>query len=218
MARRKGMSKKELRAPDEFQSFVIELTEKYGNYWKIAVVFLILIIVIPLGISGYKYFNNKKENNAANNFYALSSKIKLFDYQKKIEELNKFLNEYQGTNAAFQAMLLKGRILFENKDYNQAMGVFQKLIDKSPIKELKIQAKLDVALTKLELGKKDDAVNMLLKLTENDITGADASFYLAMIYEKDNNMLKAKSFYREIVDKYKDYPYVEIAKLKLETI
>lgn len=67
MARRKGMSKKELRAPDEFQSFVIELTEKYGNYWKIAVVFLILIIVIPLGISGYKYFNNKKENNAANN-------------------------------------------------------------------------------------------------------------------------------------------------------
>ena len=218
MARRKGMSKKELRAPDEFQSFVIELTEKYGNYWKIALVILVLIIIIPLGISGYKYFSNKKENNAANNFYALSSKIKIFNYQKKIEQLNKFLNEYQGTNAAFQAMLLKGRILFENKDYNQAMEVFQTLIDKSPIEELKIQAKLDVALTKLKLGKKDEAVNMLLKLTENSITGADAAFYLAMIYEKDNNILKAKSFYQEIVDKYKDYPYVELAKLKLETI
>ena len=218
MARRKGMSKKELRAPDEFQSFVLELTEKYGNYWKIAVVVLLLIIVIPLGISGYKYYKNKQENNAANKFYVLSSQIKSLNYQQKIEKLNGFLNEYQGSNAAFQAMLLKGRILFANKDYNQAMEVFQTLIDKAPIEELKIQGKLDLALAILKLGKKDEALGILLKLTENDITAADAAYYLAMIYEKEGNILKAKSFYQEIVDKYKDYPYVEIAKLKLETI
>jgi len=216
MSRRKGMSKKELRAPDEFQNFILELTERYGNYWKLALILIAFIIIIPLCFSGYKYFNNKNENKAAVTLSMLTNSIKTLDTKKKIEELDKYLNNYGNTNAAIQALMLKGKILFENNKFGRAAQVFQNIIDKSSIEEFSGQAKLALALCKLKTGDKNSAVNILSELTNNNITGADANFYLALIYEQSNNTLKAKSYYQRIIDKYKNYPYFKMAELKLE--
>ena len=218
MSKKKGMSKKELRAPDEFQTIVLELTEKYGQYWKLALGILILIIVIPLAVTGYNYYEKNKENKAAIGYTQLTNSIKSLPPAKKLSKIDKFLNNYSGTKASFFAMLLKGKILFDIKKFNDAITVYNAVISDSPKEEFKSLAKLNIALCNEKTGKVETAVNQLKNLTNNATVGADATFYLAQLFEKEHKIIEAKNLYQEITDKYKNYPYYKICEIKASSL
>ncbi len=220
MSKRKGMSKKELRAPDEFQAFILELTEKYGNYWKIALVGLVIIILIPIGITVYNYYENNRENSAALQYSILLNKLKMDrgNQDKKLKDINSSISKFKGTHIYYQVLLLKGKVLFDNKKYKEAIKVFDEVISDSNRDEFTSLAKLDKALCFFEMKDINNAKELLNKLTENQLVGDDAKYYLALIYEKEKNFVKAKSYYQEIVDKSKGYPFYKIAQLKLETL
>ena len=218
MAKRKGLSKKELKAPDEFQLFIIKLTEKYGHYWKIALAVIILIIVIPLAITGYNYYKKGTENKAAEGYTLLTNSIKDLDFNKKIEKIDSFINNHAGTHAAFFAMLLKGKILIEYKKYNKAITVYNNIIDNSEKPEFKNLAKLNIGICYWELHNINKAVEVFKNLKDSPVVGADATYYLAQIYEHQNKLGLAKNLYQEIVDKYKNYPYFRIAEIKTKTL
>ena len=214
MSKRKGMTKKELRAPDEFQALVLELTERYGHYWKIALAVIVLIIVIPLSITGYNYYNNKKENNAALGYTQLTNSVKNLNLSEKLNKIDTFIENHQGTKASFFAMLLKGKLLFNDNKFNEALKVYNLIADNSPKEEFKTLAKLNIALCNEKLGNRKKAESILKSLQYDSIAGADATFYLAKLYEKENKIAEAKNLYQEIVDKYKNYPYYRIAEIK----
>jgi predicted negative regulator of RcsB-dependent stress response len=218
MAKRKGMTKKELRAPDEFQSLVLELTERYGHYWKIALAVLILIIIIPLAITGYNYYKTNKENKAAIGYTTLTNSLKSLQLEQKISEIDKFINNHSGTKAAFFAMLLKGKLLYEQNKLEQAVAVFKNIMSQTEEAEFNSLAKLNIALCKEKSGNFNEAVSDLKTLQNDPIAGADATFYLAQIFEKQNKKAEAKNLYQEIVDKYKDYPYYKLAEIKTSVL
>ena len=218
MAKKKGMSKKELRAPDEFQAFILELTEKYGNYWKIALAGLIVIILIPICITIYNYYKNSTENKAALNYSILLNKIKTDNNAQKLADINSSINKFKGSSIYYQVLLLKGKILFENRKYQDALNIFNEVISDSDRDEFISLAKLDKGLCFLEMKNFSKAKEVLEKLTEDKIVNIDATYYLALIYEKEHNLLKAKSYYQQIVDKAKNYPFSKLAQLKLKTL
>ena len=218
MAKRKGMSKKELRAPDEFQTIILELTERYGQYWKIALSILILVIIIPLAITGYNYYKKNIENKAALGYTQLTNSIKSLQPEKKLSRINEFIDRHSGTKASFFAMLLKGKILFDTNKFNDAITVYNNVIANSHREEFKSMAKLNIALCNEKIGKTKTAVNQLKELVSNATVGADATFYLAQIFEKENKKIEAKNLYQEITDKYKNYPYYKICEFKASTL
>jgi predicted negative regulator of RcsB-dependent stress response len=218
MAKKKGLSKKELRAPDEFQIFIIKLTEKYGRYWKIAVAALILIIAIPIAITGYNYYKKNKENQAASGYTMLTNSIKNLDFNKKISKIDQFIDQYSDTHASFFALLLKGKLLIENKKFKQAINVYNQIIANSEKDEFKNLAKLNLAICYYKIGQMSQASSILESLKNSPIVAADATFYLAQIYEKEHKLKQAKILYQEIIDKYKNYPYYRIAQIKKEVL
>ncbi len=219
MAKRKGMSKKELRAPDEFQAFILELTEKYGNYWKVALAGLIIVLLIPVGITVYNYYKNNKENQAAMQYSMLLNKLNMDkDSGKKLKDVESSINKFKGTSIYYQVLLLKGEILYNNKKYKDAIDVFNEVISDSDRDEFKSSAKLDKGICYFEMNNLKKAEEIFSNLTNDIIVSADAKYYLALTYEKEGNFMKAKSYYQEIVDNAKDYPFYKIAELKLETL
>jgi predicted negative regulator of RcsB-dependent stress response len=218
MAKKKGMSKKELRAPDEFQSFILELTEKYGNYWKIALAGLIVIILIPLGITVYNYYKNNQENKAALQYSILLDKLRMDAGNMKLKYINSSLDKFKGTSIYYQVLLLKGKALYDNKKFKDAINVFNEVVSDAKREEFISLAKLDKGLCYFEMNDFKNAKEVLNNLTEDVVVGFDAKYYLALIYEKQNNIVKARSYYQEIVDKAKNYPFYKIAQLKLETL
>ncbi len=211
MKRKKRLSKKELRAPDEFQSAFMEFWEKYGKkYWKQFIVILIIIIAVPVAISLYSYYNNKKETDAFNEYNQIVSK---FLKTKNPMLLENFLKKYKGTKANILAHIRLANFYFNKGKYQKALKIYKFLEKKNINKEFKNFAKLCEAQCLLQINKTKEAENILNSLKNDEVVGAEATLYLAFLNEK--NPQKAKQLYQEILDRYQGFIFYNYAEDKI---
>ena len=213
--KKKGMSKKELKAPDEFQAAMIELWQKYGKYWKHFVIVLVIIIAVPVIISLYSYFKNKKESDAYNTY----SKILVTFIQKKDPQvLENFINNFKGTKASIFAEIREANFYFNQKNYNKALNIYNNLVKNNINDEFKNFAKLCKAQCYIEMGKINESKTILSSLKNDSVVGAESTLYLAFISEKNKNIAQAKQLYQEIIDRYKGFLYLKFAEAKVNEL
>ena len=213
--KRKGMSKKELKAPDEFQAKMIELWGKYGKYWKQFVAALIIIILVPVIISLYSYFKEKKEREAYNLYSKLLVK---FIQTKNPKVLENFISKENGTKAAIFAEIRVANFYFNTNNYKKALEYYNKLEKNNINKEFKNFATLCKAQCYMEMGKLKKAQSLLKKIKNDEVVGAESTFYLAMINEKNKNINQAKLLYEEIIDRYKNFIFMKLAEAKVNEL
>ncbi|GEM_PF-4663186 len=218
MFRQKGMSKKELRAPDEFQLFIMSLTRKYGNYWKVALCVLIAVIVIPLVVAGSSYLQKKKQDQSSFAFFELTKKITPLNPEDRIKEIDNFISKFDGTKSSVQAEILKGKILFDLKKFKEAKALYIDALTKTSDKNFKNFFKFNIALCNQLLGNQNEALDGFLALKSQPLFAADATFFMALHYESAKDIPKAKGLYKEIVDNYKNSLYFNVSKLKYELL
>ncbi len=207
--KKKGMSKKELKAPDEFQSAMMELWEKYGKYWKHFVIGLIIVIAIPVIISLYNYYTNKKEVDAYNEY---KNVLQNFINQKNPQPLENFIKKFNGTKANILARIRLANYYFNKSKFEKAYNIYQYLTKKNINEEFKNFAKLCLAECLIEMKKDDKAKQILSSLKNDSIIGGEADLYLAFLNEKNKNFSEAKQLYQEIIDRYKGFIYLRYAE------
>ena len=213
--KRKGMSKKELKAPDEFQAAMIELWQKYGKYWKHCVIVLIIIIAVPVIISLYSYFKEKKEHDAYN---AYNNLLYEFIQKKDPKILENFIAKHKGTKAEIFAKIRVANYYFNKRNFKKSLSYYKELEKNNINEEFKNFAKLCEAQCYLEIGKINDAKSILKELKNDSIVGAESTFYLAAIDENSNNIQMAKQLYQEIIDRYKDFIFFKYAEAKVNEL
>ena len=213
--KKKGMSKKELKAPDEFQAAMIELWQKYGKYWKHFVVILIIIIAVPVILSLYSYFKNKKETDAYNAY----SKILVQFIQKKDPKiLENFISKNRGTKASIFAEIRVANFYYNKGKINQALKYFSELEKNNINEEFKNFAKLCEAQCYISINKIEKAIGLLKQLKNDNVVGAESTFYLALVDEKNKNLSNAKQLYQQIIDRYKGFVFFKLAEAKVKEL
>lgn len=226
MAKISSARKKELNEPDEFISFshkALEYARKNQNMFM-AVVCGILVIV--LAVAGMQFYSNVKSRKA---FTQLSADMSWYD---KATEQNKdavslqmikeketgFISKYSGTPAAMLAEVKYAGIYFEQKDYNSALTLYEKLIsDAGGDKALQNVCLCALAQCYETLGKTDLAIEKFKKIVSgnNTLKKDEALFHLGLIYEKMNDTAKSKEMFTQLVNEFENSMYFEIAKVKM---
>ncbi len=213
--KRKGMSKKELKAPDEFQALMIEMWQKYGKYWKHFVVGVLILIAIPVFISLYTYYNAKKERDAFNAYQQVLAK---FVSEKKATPLENFIKRYKGTKANILAQIRLANFYYNKGKYKKAMLIYKNLEKDNIDKEFKNFAKLCLAECYMQLKNENKAKEILTQLQNDKIIAPEVTLYLAFINEDKNNIAKAKQLYQKIIDDYKGFFYMRFAEAKVNEL
>ncbi len=213
--KKKGMSKKELKAPDEFQAAMIELWQKYGKYWKHFVIGLIIIIAVPVIISMNSYFKEKKERDAYN---AYSKVLVQFIQKKDPKLLENFALKYKGTKAAIFAEIRIGNFYYNKENYKTALKYYSNLEKNNINDDFKNFAKLCEAQCYINMNQTQVAKSIIEKIKNDTIIGAEATFYLAMMNESNKNIPQAKQLYQKIIDRYKDFIFFRIAEAKVNEL
>jgi len=227
MVKNKSVSRKKLlKEPDEFITvsskvlgFVV--ANKVKLYWVLG-----MVIAIAVLMYGIRYFIDSAENNAFNILDQLmmnyGSVVKekgavnaLSDVDKDFQEL---LDKYGGRKGGKYARLYYGDICFDAGEYDKAIVQYQQALKDfrhiEPFENLILknigysyEEKKDFSAAAAHFEKIVSQPNLLMK--------DEVLFSLARIYTVLEQKEKSADMYKEIIDKYPDSMFIDIAKEKV---
>lgn len=114
------------------------------------------------------------------------------DYKLTVEELNKFIVRYPRSKHYNDAQLILGKSLYELKEYQDSITVFQRLVNTNHRNEVYYY----LALASIELDLLSDAHRFSREL--RDLSREIILFQLAIKEYKNDNMLKAREYFEEL--------------------
>ena len=226
MAKEKLTRKELLKGPDEFLTFsgrVILYVKEHARPFKVAGGILVGAALVYLGVNTYLNYANRKGQEAYDAAYYEVIKVKEIkegdEALKKSEELfSKVITDHRLSKASRLAPLQIAHLKFLEKKYDEAIKLYQGFLKEVP--ENKVYQSLGLlalAASYEGQGDFDKAVESLKKILSSSEKSfkEQATLNLARVYALSNRPDKAKETLKEFVEKYKNSPFLSMAKARL---
>ena len=227
MSAKKITRKELLKSPDEFltQSERVYLfLRDHTKELTIGLIVCVTAVIIAVGIRMYISSQAQKAVTAYNLAVDKLSPQK-FDPAKAEEaarDLERVRENFQGSKPARAALLNLGDIYFKLNKYDQAFQAYQNFLDGlTEEEEIFKPLVLDSLAYVLEAqGKPDQAAarwEQVLNLS-GDVLKQEAYLGLGRVYLEAGDKEKSKKAYQDLIEKYPNSQYQELAKAQLENI
>jgi predicted negative regulator of RcsB-dependent stress response len=226
MAKEKLTRKELLKSPDEFLTVsgrVILYVKEHTLPFKIAGYILVGAALVYLGINYYFGYANRKGQEAYDAAYDEVIKIKDVkadnEAVKKSEELfKKVMTDYSLSKASRLAPPQLAYLNFLEKKYPEAVQLYQVYLKEVP----KNTAYHSLALLALaasyegegDFGKAIETLQEVLSSPDQSFKD-QATLNLARVYGLAKQPEKAKETLKEFIEKYKNSPFLSMAKARL---
>jgi len=226
MAKEKLTRKELLKGPDEFLTFsgrVILYVKEHAKPFKVAGGILVGAALVYLGVNTYMNYANKKGQEAYEAAYYEVIKVKEINADdealKKSEELfNKVITEHRLSKASRLAPLQIAHLKFLEKKYDEAIKLYQAFLKDVPENTVYQSLALLALAASYEgqgdFGKAVEALQKILSSSEKSFK-EQATLNLARVYGLSKQPEKAKDTLKEFVEKYKNSPFLSMAKARL---
>jgi len=226
MAKEKLTRKELLKGPDEFLTFsgrVILYVKEHAKPFKVAGGILAGAALVYLGVQTYLNYADRKGQEAYEAAYYEVIKVK--DIQaddealKKSQELfNKVITDHRLSKASRLAPLQIAHLKFLEKKYDEAIKLYQDFLKGVPENTV-YQSLALLALAagyegQGDFGKAAEALQKILSNSEKSFK-EQAMFNLARVYGLSKQPDRAKETLKEFIEKYKNSPFLSMAKARL---
>jgi predicted negative regulator of RcsB-dependent stress response len=223
----KKISRKELlKGTDEFLTFsgkAVNFMTTHQRELKYAGVVIAILVVAYLGITTYLRYVNKNGQNAYNTAYQTLTKEMKPDANRdnllKSEELfSKVTDDYGLSKVAQLALPQIAYLKFLDKKYDEAIGLYQKFLDKvAGNTEYELMTNLALAACFEAKGDLKSATEILIPVIEipDSSFSEPAMLSLARLYRLDNKPEKAREILNKFVEQHLDSPLLPFAKAQL---
>ena len=194
-------TQKELKQPDKFATFIVNLTDRAAeNFNKLLYAFGSLVVIIII-IYVFTSYQKKQEETAGTQF---EQALALYNSGYADEALTQFSHlaaEYPNQQSSRLATYYSGTIYYDSEQYEKSIEEMTKYLNSSPKnKLLEDSATLTVGLSYYNLQNWEEAVNYLSKIQD---TGSpyerQARINLGLAYEKLGQFDKAQDIYKSVL-------------------
>jgi outer membrane protein assembly factor BamD (BamD/ComL family) len=190
---------------------------------KYAGVVIAILVVAYLGVTTYLRHVNKNGQNAYNTAYQTLTKEMKPDANRdnllKSEELfSKVTDDYGLSKVAQLALPQIAYLKFLDKKYDEAIGLYQKFLDKvAGNTEYELMTNLALAACFEAKGDLKSATEILVPISEipDSSFSEPAMLSLARLYRLDNKPEKAREVLNKFVEQHGDSPLLPFAKAQL---
>jgi tetratricopeptide (TPR) repeat protein len=226
MAKEKVTRKELLKSPDEFMTVsarAILYVKEHTKPFKIAGGILVGAALVYLGVNYYLNYANRKGQEAYDAaFYELAKikEIKADDETvKKSEELfNKVITDHGLSKASRLAPPQIAHLKFLEKKYDEAIRLYQTYLKEVPENTVYHSLALMALAASYEgqgdFGKAIETLQKILSSSEPSFK-EQATLSLARVYGLSKQPDKAKETLKEFIEKYKNSPFLSMAKARL---
>jgi predicted negative regulator of RcsB-dependent stress response len=222
---KKRVKKKEIQTEVEVKDKLSELKSQLREKQKAVLAYSVaagVIIVVLAGALYYRYSSGEKsrlaENEAYNYYYGEHLKKPMARQEQLQKALDLFKKAYDDRKSP-RLLLYIANSYFELGKYDDALASLNDFIKKdSQDQDLLPLAYKMMADVQLQKGNKEGALKTLntLYTSPGNIYKDFALVESARILESEGKTSEAAAKYRELTDKFKDSPFYEAAKAKLE--
>ena len=226
MAKEKLTRKELLKSPDEFLTVsgrVILYVKEHTKPFKIAGGVLVGVALIYLGVNYYMNYANRKGQEAYDAAYEDVIKIKEIkaddEAVKKSEELfKKVITDHGLSKASRLASPQVAHLKFLEKKYDEAIQLYQAYLKEVPENSVYQSLALMALAASYEgqgdFGKAIETLQRILSSSESSFK-EQATLNLARVYGLSKQPDKAKETLKEFIEKYKNSPFLSMAKARL---
>jgi tetratricopeptide (TPR) repeat protein len=226
MVKERVTRKELLKSPDEFltvSSRVILYVKEHAMPFKIAGGVLVAAALVYLGVNTYLNYANKKGQEAYDAAYYEVAKIKEIkaddEAVKKSEELfKKVITDHRLSRVSRLAPPQIAHLMFLEKKYDEAIQLYQAYLKEVPENSVYYSLALLALAASYEgqgdFGKAIDALQKILSSSEPSFK-EQATLNLARVYGLSKQADKAKETLKEFIEKYKNSPFLSMAKARL---
>jgi len=226
MVKEKVTRKELLKGPDEFLTVsgsAILYVKEHAKPFKIAGGILVGAALVYLGVNYYLNYANRKGQEAYDAAYYEVIKIKEVkadeEALKKSEELfKKVITDHGLSKASRLAPPQVAHLKFLEKKYDDAIRLYQDFLKEVPENTIYQSLALLALAASYEgqgdFGKAADALQKIISSSEPSFK-EQATLHLARVYGLSNQTDKAKETLREFIEKYKNSPFLSMAKARL---
>ncbi len=222
---KKRAKKKDVGAETEVKDRLVEIKGRLREKQKTVVtysVFAGIAIIVIAGLLYYRYSSGEKsrmtENEAYSFYYGEHLKQPMTEPERMQKALDLFKQAYDYKKSG-RLLLYIADSYYQLGKYDEALSSVDRLIKNySSDKDLIPLAYKMAANIQLKKGNKDEALKALDKLYKSP--GVIYKDYALMesgrILESEGKKDEADARYKELIDKFKDSPFYQEAKAKLE--
>jgi len=226
MAKEKLSRKELLKGPDEFLTIsgrVILYVREHTKPFKVAGYILVGAALVYLGVNYYFNYANRKGQEAYNAAYDEVVKIKEFraddEAVKKSEELfNKVITDHGLSKVSRLAPPQIAHLKFLEKQYGEAIQLYQAFLKEVPQNTVYHSLALLALAASYEgqgdFGKAIETLQKILSSSEKSFK-EQTTLNLARVYGLSKQPEKAKEMLKEFIEKYKNSPFLSMAKARL---
>jgi predicted negative regulator of RcsB-dependent stress response len=226
MAKEKVTRKELLKSSDEFLTVsgrVILYVKEHAKPFKIAGGILVGAALVYLGVNYYLNYANRKGQEAYDAAYYEVAKIKEIkaddETVKKSEELfKKVITDHGLSKASRLAPPQIAHLKFLEKKYDEAIQLYQAYLKEVPENTVYHSLALMALAAGYEgqgdFGKAIETLQRILSSSEPSFK-EQATLNLARVYGLSKQPDKAKETLKEFIEKYKNSPFLSMAKARL---
>jgi predicted negative regulator of RcsB-dependent stress response len=226
MAKEKVTRKELLKSSDEFLTVsgrAILYVREHAKPFKVTGYVLVGAALVYLGVNYYMNYANRKGQEAYDAAYYEVVKIKEIkadeEAVKKSEELfKKVITDHGRSKASRLAPPQVAHLKFLEKKYDEAIALYQAFLKEVPentvYRSLALLALAASYEGQGDFGKAIEALQKILSSSENSFK-EQATLNLARVYGLSNQPEKAKETLKEFIEKYKNSPFLSMAKARL---
>jgi TolA-binding protein len=226
MAKEKVTRKELLKSPDEFLTVsgrVILYVKEHAKPFKVTGYVLVGAALVYLGASYYFNYANKKGQEAYDAAYEEVIKIKEIkaddEAVKKSEELfKKVITDHGLSKASRLASPQVAHLKFLEKKYDEAIQLYQAYLKEVPENSVYQSLALMALAASYEgqgdFGKAIETLQRILSSSESSFK-EQATLHLARVYGLSKQPDKAKETLKEFIERYKNSPFLSMAKARL---
>ena len=207
------LTRKDLRAPDEFQTLSRQAMDFVETNRNAVVGALAAIIVLLLAIVAYRMISQSREASASAAYSEARGLLTDKKYGEAAIKFGEVANGYGGTSYGPLALLEKGNALLLAGQSADAAAAYEKFLQSSPPTDyLRQLAHTRIGYAQEQLGKHDDAERTFgTAAAEPGPFVAEALFGAARNAEAGGNADKAKDLYTQLLEKHPTTEYREVA-------
>jgi tetratricopeptide (TPR) repeat protein len=226
MVKEKLSRKELLKGPDEFMTVsgrAILYVKEHAKPFKVAGGILVGAALVYLGVNYYLNYADRKGQEAYDAAYYEVIKVKEIkadgEALKKSEELfKKVISDHGLSKASRLAPPQIAHLKFLEMKYDEAIQLYQAFLKEVPENTVYQSLALLALAASYEgqgdFGKAIDALQKILSSSEKSFK-EQATLHLARVYGLSKQPEKAKETLKEFIEKYKNSPFLSMAKARL---
>jgi tetratricopeptide (TPR) repeat protein len=227
VAKRRRISKKKLREPDEFISTAARVLLWTKENLKLILMGVIIGALVVFSIIVWRIKAKTREAEAFNAFYRASEILISAEdpsskgFQEALDEFERIQREYPRTDAGELAQLQLGQGLLKLKQYDRALETYRKFLDSNPGQKLhRLFAYQNLGYAYEGLGDYQRALDSFQELVDMGESFLQPWGYLNMArcYEKLDRREEALKNYRIFLEKFPDSIMVPMVKNKTSAL